>query len=268
MKNTNQNIEVLDDLQIDQFIKVVNQLCGVDLVDKKNTLSIRLPKFLEELGLTISSLLVKIKIDKTIQQKVLNFITINETYFLRETQQLEEIIRYVKSLERKANILSAPCSTGEEVYSLEILAVQNFIKDIYILGVDINSDAIKKAEQGKYRGRSLNNLSTAQKNKFFKKKADDDPIYTIDKTKLYNHQFRVCNMISENDFLESLKFDVILSRNMIIYFDYDSKLKVLENFHKILADDGRLYVGTADLIPENDFFKKVFSPKGTYYEKL
>ena len=64
------------------------------------------------------------------------------------------------------------------------------------------------------------------------------------------------------------KFDIIISRNMIIYFDYDSKLKLLERFYSLLSDEGRLYVGSADLIPENVYFKKVFSVRGTYYEKI
>lgn len=55
---------------------------------------------------------------------------------------------------------------------------------------------------------------------------------------------------------------------MMIYFDYDSRIKLMERFYQILADNGRLYVGNADLIPETTFFKKVFSPRGVYYEKI
>ncbi|ELB3232731.1 chemotaxis protein CheR, partial [Campylobacter coli] len=77
----------------------------------------------------------------------------------------------------------------------------------------------------------------------------------------------LCNVF-EDKFLRLGKFDIIVSRNMMIYFDYDSRIKLMERFYQILADNGRLYVGNADLIPETTFFKKVFSPRGVYYEKI
>ncbi|EAH5002967.1 chemotaxis protein CheR, partial [Campylobacter jejuni] len=76
-----------------------------------------------------------------------------------------------------------------------------------------------------------------------------------------------CNVFEEK-FSRLGKFDIIASRNMIIYFDHESKLKLMERFHRILNDKGRLYVGNADLIPETIYFKKIFSPRGVYYEKV
>ncbi|EAJ8446791.1 chemotaxis protein CheR, partial [Campylobacter jejuni] len=74
--------------------------------------------------------------------------------------------------------------------------------------------------------------------------------------------------VFEEKFSRLGKFDIIASRNMIIYFDHESKLKLMERFHRILNDKGRLYVGNADLIPEIIYFKKIFSPRGVYYEKV
>ncbi len=255
----------LNDQEVNDFIKIVNELCGMDLSDKKNTLLLKLPRFLEELELeNMGDLLMKMRISKDIRQKTLNFATINETYFLRELSQLQEIAFYIKSLDRRVSVLSAPCASGEEVYSLAILAHENFIKDLEILGIDINSNAIEKARNGRYYDRALQKLTQAQKNKFF---AQNGISSIIDKAKLCACKFEVCNVL-EHNFLDFKRFDVILSRNMLIYFDYDSKLKLMEHFHKLLSDDGRLYIGSADFIPENIFFKKIFYPRGSYYEKI
>ena len=253
------------ELELNEFIRVINEISGIDLNDKKSTLAIKLTKFLDSVNANgFDDFLKKLKINKQLRQDTLDFVTIGETYFLRELTQLKEIIFYAKSLEKRVNILSAPCSSGEEVYSLALLASQNFLKDLYILGIDINSSVIEKAKLGKYQGRTLQRLSEVEKRRFF---TENDKIFTINKNELCSCKFELCNVF-EDKFLRLGKFDVIASRNMIIYFDYDSKLKLLERFHKILLDNGRLYVGNADLIPESIFFKKVFSNGRVYYEKI
>ncbi|HBD9139673.1 TPA: chemotaxis protein CheR, partial [Campylobacter jejuni] len=234
--------------------------------DKKNILALKLNKFLEGTNTkNFSEFLGKLKSNRQLKQETLDFVTIGETYFLRELAQLKEIIYYAKSLEKRVNILSAPCSSGEEVYSLALLAAQNFIKDMYILGIDINSSVIEKAKLGKYQGRTLQRLSESEKRRFFLE--SEDKFYTINKNELCTCKFELCNVFEEK-FSRLGKFDIIASRNMIIYFDHESKLKLMERFHRILNDKGRLYVGNADLIPETIYFKKIFSPRGVYYEKV
>lgn len=251
--------------ELNEFIRLINGYCGMDLNDKRNILSLKLAKFVEEMKFaTFAEFLNKLKVNKALRQEALNFVTISETYFLREVNQLKEIIYYIKSLERRASILSAPCASGEEVYSLAILGAQNFIKDMYVLGIDINSSVIQKAKFGKYQGRTLQYLSESEKRRFFDEKEGS---FTINKSELCTCKFELCNVFDDK-FKKFGKFDVILSRNMIIYFDYDSKLKLLERFYDLLSDTGRLYVGSADLVPENVFFKKVFTPRGTYWEKI
>lgn len=247
-----------------EFIKIINNFSGIDLNDKKDTLSIKFGNFLSELKInSFEEFLNKLKISRQLRQDTLDFVTINETYFLRELQQLKDIIFYVKESNKRMSLLSAPCSSGEEVYSMAILAAQNFIKDISIVGIDINSKVIEKAKLGKYQGRTLQRLSNDEKRKYF---IEDDVLFSIKKNELCHCRFELCNVFDDK-FLRLGKFDIILSRNMIIYFDHESKIKLMERFHKILSDHGRLYVGNADLIPDTKYFKKVFSAKGTYYEK-
>ncbi len=254
-----------NDTELNEFIKIINELCGMDMQDKKAVLSLKLPSFLHSTNIkNFAEFLAKIKVNKNLRQETLDFVTIGETYFHRELVQLKDIAFYIKSLDKRTSILSVPCSSGEEVYSMAMLGAQHCIKDMYIVGVDINSKVIEKAKLGKYQGRTLQNLSEHEKRKFFK---EEDGVYTINKNELCPCKFNLCNVF-DNSFMTLGKFDIIMSRNMIIYFDYDSKLKLLERFANLLNDGGRLYVGSADLIPENIYFKKVFSTRGTYYEKI
>ncbi len=252
--------------ELNEFIKIINEISGIDLNEKRNILALKLSKFVPSTGAkTFADFLSKLRINRQLRQDTLDFVTIGETYFLRELSQLKEIIFYAKSLEKRVNILSAPCSSGEEVYSMAILGAQNFLKDMMILGIDINSHVIEKAKAGKYQGRTLQRLSESEKRRFFTDIGEQT--FSINKNELCTCKFELCNVF-EDKFLRLGKFDIIASRNMMIYFDYDSKLKLMERFHQILADRGRLYVGNADLIPETIFFKKVFSPRGVYYEKI
>ncbi|MBZ7931300.1 CheR family methyltransferase [Campylobacter sp. LH-2024] len=253
------------ELELNEFIHIINEISGIDLNEKRNILALKLSKFvLGTRSKTFAEFLSKLKINRQLKQDTLDFVTIGETYFLRELAQLKEIIFYIKSLEKHVNILSAPCSSGEEVYSIAILAAQNFIKDLTITGIDINSNVIEKAKIGQYQGRTLHRLSESEKRRFFN---NTQEIFTINKQELCRCNFELCNVF-EDKFLRLNKFDIIVSRNMIIYFDYDSKIKLMERFYKILSDRGRLYIGNADLVPENPFFRKVFSSHGTYYEKI
>lgn len=249
-----------------QFIKQINDLCGVDLTEKRKFLESKFDNFLRELGFRdFKSFLIKLKIDESVKQRTLDFITVNETYFYRELAQLRQVAFYLKDLERPSSILSAPCASGEEVYSFAILLALNGVENARITGIDINQNAINKAKAAKYSGRSLKNLPESEKNRFFTQNGD---IFEVKKTELCSTRFELCNVFDER-FFRLGKFDVIFSRNMMIYFDYESRLRLLENFHKIANPQCRLYIGNSDLVPvENPHFTKVFAPSGaTYYIK-
>lgn len=155
------------ELELNEFIKIINEISGIDLNEKRNILALKLSKFVSSTGVkTFAEFLSKLQINRQLRQDTLDFVTIGETYFLRELSQLKEIIFYAKSLEKTVNILSAPCSSGEEVYSMAILGAQNFLKDMMILGIDINSNVIEKAKVGKYQGRTLQRLGESEKRRF------------------------------------------------------------------------------------------------------
>lgn len=251
---------------LDKFIENIKSICGVDLESKKETIKQRLANFAQAHGIDSFELLsARIVVDRALRQEALNLITINETYFFRELAQLQAAIYHAKE-QGFTRILCAPCSTGEEVYSLGILAHSNLLNlsEISIVGIDINSEAISKCHEGIYSERSLHRLNDNQKNIYFDR-VDDK--FRIKKSFLPRSEFSVVNIFDDSLFKLG-KFDVIFSRNMMIYFDEEYKLKTVERFHKILNDEGRLYTGHADLVPYTQLYKKIIATGSSYYMKV
>lgn len=255
-----------DSSGLDMLIDNIKSICGVDLESKKDIVRHRLANFCQANNIaTFENLSLKISVDRVLRQDILNLITINETYFFRELAQLQAAIYHAKNL-GMVRILCAPCSSGEEVYSLGILAHSNLLNtsEISITGIDINSEAIDKCFEGLYSERSLHRLNDTQKKLYFDR-VDDK--FRIKKELLPRCEFSLVNIFDDSIFRLG-KFDIIFSRNMIIYFNEEYKLKTVERFHKILNDGGRLYMGHADLVPYTNIYKKLTSPNVTYYTKV
>ncbi|MGH1600060.1 CheR family methyltransferase [Campylobacter majalis] len=249
----------------EEFLQNIKILCGVDLQSKREITLQRLSAFAKNKRIkTFKEIASMVRYNSITRQDILNLITVNETYFYRELPQLKDVIGHAGNLS-EVRILCAPCSSGDEVYSLAMLAYEVGIDPRYmsIVGIDINSEAIAQANSGIYNERSLHRLSSYQKERFFTK-IDDK--YEIKRKMLCRCDFKVLNVF--DDALFSLgKFDIILSRNMMIYFDDNFRLKCVERLHKILHEYGRLYAGHADLVPHTDIYAKQFSGGVTFYEK-
>ena len=248
-----------------EFMSTIKTLCGVDLEPKRDITLQRVSIFAKNRQIkSFKDLVSMIRFDTLLRQDLLNLVTVNETYFYRELAQLKDVIYYAKEL-GEARILCAPCSTGDEVYSLAMLAYEFGLKqsDIQLTGIDINSEAIQACNVGGYGERSLHRLSEFQKERFFTKKDDK---FFIKKEILPRCEFKILNVFDDAIFNLG-KFDIVLSRNMMIYFDDEFRLKCVERLHKLLKPEGRLYAGHADLVPYTPIYEKCFSNGTTYYQK-
>ena len=187
-------------------------------------------------------------------QALMNAVTVNETYFYRENEQFEVLINDVLPLLDKKRpsseplrILSAPCSTGEEPYSmvLYLLEEANLIekRDIEIIGIDIDSNVINKAQDGKFSERSVHAIPPNQLAKYFKKGSFS---YSLIDDLIGAVTFKVVNIFDHSDIRKLGKFDVIFSRNMLIYFDDASKKEVAMNFYDMLKPEGFVFLGHAE----------------------
>lgn len=249
-----------------ELMNYIKEFSGVDLEQKRDITMQRLGNFAKNNGIsTYAGLLARIKSNNELRQDILNLVTVNETYFYRELSQLKDVISYAKTLPN-ARILCAPCSSGDEVYSIAMLAYEANLSNslISIMGIDINSEAISQCNAGEYSSRSLHRLSEEQKKQFFQNIGDK---FIIKKSLLAKCEFKIVNVF--DDALFGLgKFDIVLSRNMMIYFDDDFRLKCIQRLAKVLKSGGRLYAGHADLVPQSSEYEKKFINGSSFYERL
>ena len=196
------------------------------------------------------------------EHKLKRFVTINETYFWREHEQFSvlanEILPKIAQTKQKIRILVAPTSSGEELYSImfSILEEGSVIEkcDIEMVGIDIDSSVIRKAKIGLYTRRSVEKLPKEILQKYFKKVGD---FYKLDDFFIKNAKFMQANIFDENLMQKLGRFDIVFSRNMLIYFDKKEKQKAFEIFFNLLYPGGYLFLGHADA---NGIDKSVFKP--------
>ena len=201
-------------------------------------------------------------------------LNITETYFFRDSGQIEileknllpAIIEKNKQY-RRLRIWSAGCSTGEEPYTISILLseiIPNISEwDIRILATDINGDSINFATVGEYLEWSFRGVPEDRIQRHFTKKKN---IYKINDSLKRNVQFIENNLLSTLYFNE---FDLILCRNVFIYFDDHSKKIIIDKFEKALVDNGYLLIGhseAAHLIPKS--FEAIQYQRSMVYKKL
>jgi len=195
---------------------------------------------------SFSSLLQDIKTDAHLKQELIDYLTTNETYFYREFKQIQELVNLVKESQGSVKILCAPSATGEEVYSIAIALLEAGVSssNFHILGIDINSNAISKAQNAVYGERNVRNLTPQIISKYFD---INDQKYTLKQSVKSLVSFQVTN-IFDSSFKNIGKFDFIFCRNMLIYFDKETKLKakgILESLRTSNQHD--IFFGHADL---------------------
>ncbi len=187
-------------------------------------------------------------------QTIIDILTVNETYFFREKGQFttlnNEIIPIImqkKKDSKKINIWCAGCSTGEEPYTLAMYMLENKNLsgwDIDIIGSDISQRVLSVARKGIYKKNSFRITDDYYTKKYFHEQQNGDmKISDNVKNLVY---FNFLNLLDPAKVKLIGKIDVIFCRNVLIYFDKESRKIVIGNFYDILRDGGYLLLGHAE----------------------
>lgn len=188
--------------------------------------------------------------------ELLNLLTTTETYFFRNTQQLQsferEVIPALLHKKQEAgtfhlSIWSAGCSSGEEPYTLAMILLET-IPDIHrwkisIVGTDINTQVIAKAKEGIYSDRSLRDTPRRYRVKYFSKENDTYRLHD-DVKKMVS--LRIGNLVNEQDAVLIQNLDCVFCRNVLIYFDIEMCKTVVHRFYESLARNGYLFLGHSE----------------------
>ena len=256
-------------MDYEKFKSRAFEITGIDLTSyKQKQAERRIGTLLKRLGVDSFDAYCEIlERDAKARKDFLNYFTINVTEFFRTPAKFSELENDVLPglLKKGANsglkIWSAGCSNGAEVYSLAIIMDELSPQTRHrFLATDIDDEMLKKAKEGVYGENEMGQVSKQRLAKYFQ--ISDKTFILSDKIKS-KVEFKIHDLL--NDSFES-EFDLILCRNVVIYFTEEAKDKLYIKFYNALRKGGVLFVGGTERIPNyTDIGFKSLSP--FFYQK-
>jgi chemotaxis protein methyltransferase CheR len=250
--------EELTDPEFGRFRALIYKVAGIQIpASKKVMVSNRLRRRLRATGIpTFSAYYARLtSADGAAEMPAfLDAITTNETYFYRDIHHYEwlgstflpEFARSSRPRNRPLRIWSAACATGEEAYSIALKVAANRPvlagREVTILGTDLSGAAIEAAKAGSYDDRAVHLVPIEERKQAF----DLDPIrprWTLKPEVRSLVTWKLHNLLRP---IGVEPFDCVFIKNVLIYFDAESKQKVVQNLIAALAKGGYLVVGPTE----------------------
>jgi chemotaxis protein methyltransferase CheR len=243
--------------------------------EKQYLIESRLMPVAKKAGLaSISALVAKIREPGTaiLQDQVVDAMTTNESFFFRDKVPFEHFNQTMlpemlkaRAKDRRLRIWCAAASTGQEPYTIAMCLKDNEAKlagwRVEIIGTDISQEVLDKAKAGVYsqfevqRGLPINHLL-----KYFQQNGD---VWQISSELRQMVQYRKLNLLE--NFSSLGQFDIVFCRNVLIYFDNETKIDILNRIRKQMPDDGFLTLGAAEtVVGLTDAFKPMPDKRGLY----
>ncbi|RKX90781.1 MAG: chemotaxis protein [Spirochaetes bacterium] len=211
-------------------------------------------------------------------QRLTNIMTVNETYFFREEYQFRSLVEsmlpeIVKNKEKGSTIKiwSIPSSSGEEPYSIALYLLEYWSGinnwDVKLVASDIDTEILRKAQEGIYSGRSVQNLDSRILRKYFTKLPNED--WRISEDLRQSVEFTTVNLNEPGSSRFYRNFDIIFCRNLLIYFDDLSRRRSAEVFYGALNPGGFICLGHSESMSRiSSLFKVRKFPDSIVYQKL
>lgn len=241
-----------------ELVGFLKNTYGINLIQKRNLIEARLNNVLAEKGFTsFREYLDFVYSDSTRCEltTMINKLTTNHTYFMREPEHFQyfrnKVLPYFheRIKDRDLRVWSAGCSSGEEPYTLAMILQEYFERekeswDKKILATDISANVLQKAIEGIYDTEALEKVSEAWKLNYFNKLGNNKFMVT---DQLKNEViFRMFNLMDEFPFKR--KFHTIFCRNVMIYFDKETKERLVKKFYDMTEWGGYLFIGLSESI--------------------
>lgn len=251
-------------LKDEDFIKLAGYIkskYGLNLTTKKFLVESRLTNYVLDCGFNdFSEYLQTVYCDKSGSEmaNIINRLTTNYTYFMRETEHFKHFTNVFLNEARKNSkdkdlrIWSAGCSFGNEPYNLamcmdDYFGSERYFWDTRILATDISFNALRAAKRGIFPEQALRELPQDWVKKYFLKLGNGT--YQVAERIRSNVIFKYHNLMEPITFKK--KFDLIVCRNVMIYFDEQTKADLFQRFYDATAEGGYLYIGHAETCPKN-----------------
>ncbi|MCL6471580.1 MAG: protein-glutamate O-methyltransferase [Firmicutes bacterium] len=254
----------INDTEFDLLRKLIKEVSGINLSNQKKMLVVaRLSKRLRALGMSsftkYYNYVTKDPAGRQELNHLVNRITTNKTDFYRESHHfefLQDVLlpqlyeEGIRSSNRRLRIWSAGCSSGEEPYTIAI-TLKEFFKgklgwDIKVLATDLDTEMLDKAKKGIYDEQAVAPIPPEYLRDYFMRGTGaNSGLYKVKDSLKDIIAFRKHNMVSD-DLPAKNPFDIIFCRNVIIYFDEETKEKVINRFYDCLRSNGYLFLGHSE----------------------
>ncbi|MCX7843160.1 MAG: protein-glutamate O-methyltransferase CheR [Clostridia bacterium] len=246
------------------FKKEILAMSSIDLnCYKEKQMKRRIDSLIAKNGYSgYSDYIPALKSNKTLYNEFINYLTINVSEFYRNPEQWnvleKEVLPMLMQKTKKLKIWSAACSTGDEPYTL-VMVLNKFmpLSSIKIYATDIDKGALEKAMLGNYSLKSVENLPAPYLEKYFIKSGDT---YTI------KNEVKNCVEFKQHNLLKDpypTDCDLIVCRNVLIYFTEEAKSQIYKKFNNSLKDEGILFVGSTEQIILSNKYN--FRPIKTFF---
>jgi chemotaxis protein methyltransferase CheR len=215
---------------------------------------------------------IRTKMDEAVIKDVVEAMTTNESFFFRDTKPFDQFKALVlpAMLKSRANnktirIWSAACSSGQEGYSLAMILSEMSAQlagwRIEIVGTDLSTEILSRAKEGMYSQFEVQRgLPITMLVKYFSQVGDRWQVNAKIRSMV---QYREFNLL--HDPMSLGRFDVVFCRNVLIYFDQQTKGRVLNSIAKLMPEDGFLFLGGAEtVLGITDKFQMMTGQRGVY----
>lgn len=185
-------------------------------------------------------------------EALIESVVVTETWFFRTKESFAFLGQYVKSewlptsQNKVLRVLSIPCATGEEPYSIAMTLLEAGLpkEQLYIDGVDINKKVVYKASVGVYGEESFRNKEALLfRERFFKKTANGYYIHPSLKSSI---RFIEGNLLDSELLINEKPYQIIFCRNLLIYYNRSARKQAMSVVNRLLTDTGLLFVGHAE----------------------
>lgn len=256
-------------LRIYRFIK---SRYGIDMERKKEIMQGRLENYIRMNGFTsYSQYMNAVETDITgkLERELVNILTTNHTFFMREFEHFDflrrEVLPWLKQKEAAKKDLAIWCgaaSTGQEPYMLAMLLKEFFGLehgqwDTKVLATDIAVDVLKQAAAGRYDKEQIDCLPDTWKRRFLRP-IDGGERYEVTKEIKDEVLFRQFNLMDVFPFKR--KMHIVFLRNVMIYFDKETKKQLVQKVYDVLEPGGYLFIGRTETIERSDSGFELIQP--------
>jgi chemotaxis protein methyltransferase CheR len=246
--------------EFDAIRRLLADVAGLVFDDsRRESMSYSIAERLRETGSRDVPSYLQVLQDPAERQRLVDEVTIQETHFFRNPPQvralrqhvLPELLRHAEANGRRLRIWSAGCSTGEEPYSIA-MCLRELLPagdgwDVKVLATDVSQRALAAARAARYGARAVMNASPEELARFFT--VEDDGSYVVRPEVRELVEIRHHNLVTEPvPFPSNERIDLVLCRNVTIYFARDTTRELMKRLHTCLRDGGYLFLGHSETL--------------------